>query len=301
VGRRGVEIVIAYPDDRRIAAEAVRHGIPEPVLVRDLVRVVEVLNLAAKDFFSKRSVLAGSMALRCFDSPRFTVYDADFSTSSDTVNPATAMKAKLAYSDDDLEITPADLVPSDERGTAWKSAPIEFTPVFTSLVPDPDDRSFKADVSFRGMLLDGLEVPFKVPYDLEILEADPAVWIMDPHETLTEKILGWCAHRQVKHYADLAYIALVSRPRDGRLIELDYARARNVLDGKLSAMRELQPNSYATFPNIEALINDLAQKPQFDSMQWAKIMYLRGERDRFTQAHLVAAVTGILVPELRGV
>jgi hypothetical protein len=292
--------VIDYPDDRSIATEADRHDIPEPVLVRDLVRVVEVLNLKAKDFFSERSVLAGSMALRCFDSPRFTVYDADFSTSSQTVNPPTVMKDKLAYRDDDLEITPADLVPHDDGGTAWQSAPISFTPAFTSLIPDPDDRSFKADVSFRGMLLDGLEIPFKVPYDLGIWEENPAVYIMDPHETLAEKILGWCAHRQVKHYADLAYIALVSRPGDGRLIELNYARAREVLDGKLATMRELQPDNYAPFPDIDALIDDLAKSPRFKPMQWAKIMYLRNRRDRFTQAHLTAAVMGILVPGLRG-
>jgi hypothetical protein len=292
--------VIDYPDDRRIAAEADRHDIPEPVLVRDLVRVVEVLNLKAKDFFSERSVLAGSMALRCFESPRFTVYDADFSTSSQTVNPPTVMKDKLAYRDDDLEISPANLVPHDDAGTAWQSAPISFTPVFTSLIPDPDDRSFKADVSFRGLLLDGLEVPFTVPYDLGIWEEDPTIYIMNPHETLAEKILGWCAHRQVKHYADLGYIALVSRPGDGRLIELDYSHAREVLDGKLSVMKRLQPNIYAAIPHVEAVIDDLAQKPRFNPMQWAKIMYLRDERDRFTQAHLTAAVTGVLVPGLKG-
>lgn len=292
--------MIDYPDDRSIAGEADRHDIPEPVLVRDLVRIVEVLNLKSQDFFSPRSVLAGSMALRCFDSPRFTVYDADFSTSSDTVNPATAMKAKLAYSDDELEITPADLVPHDDGGTAWKAAPVEFTPIFSTLIPDPDDRNFKADVSFRGMLLDGLEVPLKLPYDLGIWTEDPAVYIMDPHETLAEKILGWCAHRQVKHYADLGYIALVSRPGEHRLIDLDYARAREVLDGKLTIMKRLQSNVYASFPNIEALIDDLAQKPQFSSMQWSKMMYLRDKRDRFTQTHLIAMVTGILVPGLRG-
>jgi hypothetical protein len=209
------------------------------------------------------------------------------------------MKAKLAYSDDELEIAPADLVPHDERGTAWKCAPVQFTPVFTSLVPDPDDRSFKADVSFRGMLLDGLEVPLKVPYDLGIWTEDPAVYIMDPHETLAEKILGWCAHRQVKHYADLGYIALVSRPGDDRLIDLSYTHARDVLDGKLSAMKKLQPSVYASFPNIDVLIDDLAQKPKFSSMQWSKIMYLRNERDRFSQNHLIAMVTGILVPGLR--
>lgn len=291
--------MIDYPDDRGIAIEAGRHDIPEPVLVRDLVRVVEVLNLKAKDFFSKRSVLAGSMALRCFDSPRFTVYDTDFSTSSQTVSPATAMKDKLAYRDEDLEISPANLVPHDEGGTIWQSAPISFTPIFTSLVPNPDDRNFKADVSFRGLLLDGIEVPFKVPYRLDIWEDDPTVFIMDPHETLAEKILGWCAHRQVKHYADLAYIALASRPGEGRLIEIDYHHALATLDGKLSTLRKLQPDVYAAFPDTGALIDDLESKPQFDTTQWARIMYLRNKRDRFTQAHLTAAVMGILAPGLK--
>ncbi len=292
--------MIDYPNDRDIAVAAEKHGIPAPVLVRDLVRVVEVLNLKNKDFFSKRSVLAGSMALRCFDSPRFTVYDADFSTSSETVNPPTTMKPKLAYSDDELEIAPADLLPHDQGGTAWQSAPVRFTPGFASLIPDENDRSFKADVSFRGMLVDGLEVPFKLPYDLAIWEEDPAVWIMDPHETLAEKILGWCVHRLVKHYADLAYIAIVSRPGDAQLIRLDYARAREVLDGKLAAMKQLQPDTYAAFPNVDALITDLSLKPQLDSAQWAQIMYLRDKRDQFKRAHLIVAVTHILVPALRG-
>ncbi len=149
------------------------------------------------------------------------------------------------------------------------------------------------------MLVDGLEVPFKTPYDLALWEEDPTVWIMDPHETLAEKILGWCAHRQVKHYADLAYIALVSRPDAGRLIELDYARARDVLDGKLSTMRELQPDVYAAFPSIDVIIADLGLKPQLDASNWAEIMYLIDKRDQFKPAHLTAAVLGILVPGLQ--
>ena len=123
---------------------------------------------------------------------------------------------------------------------------------------------------------------------------------MDPHETLAEKILGWCAHRQVKHYADLAYIAIVSRPGNDRLIELDYARAREVLDGKLAAMSQLQPDVYAAFPNIDALIADLSAKPQLAAARWAEIMYLRDQRDRFKPALLEVAVTRILVPGLRG-
>ncbi len=72
--------MIDYPDDDELRAQSREHDLALPVLVRDIVRVVEVLNLGAKRFFKKDSVLAGSMALRCFGSPRFTVYDADFST-----------------------------------------------------------------------------------------------------------------------------------------------------------------------------------------------------------------------------
>jgi hypothetical protein len=95
--------VISYPPDRSISEQATAQDLPEAVLVRDLVRVVEVLNLKEQGFFGKDSVLAGSMGLRCFGSPRFTVYDADFATSSEAVNPPTEMKKKLAYRDDELE------------------------------------------------------------------------------------------------------------------------------------------------------------------------------------------------------
>lgn len=292
--------MIEYPDDRPIAEQASAHALPEPVLVRDLVRVVEVLNLKNQGFFSKDSVLAGSMALRCFGSPRFTVYDADFSTSSQTVDPPTAMKKMLNYRDDELEITAADLVPHDQGGTAWKSAPITFEPVFTSLVPNAEERTFKADVSFRGLLLPGWEVPLLVPYDLDIWQEEPLVFVMDPHETVAEKILGWCVHRNVKHYADLAYIALVSQAEPpARPIELDYRKTREVTAAKLETMRALQPDFYAPFPSVDGLVGDLAKPPQLDKRQLMDIMYLRAHRDRFKPEIISRAVREILAAGLR--
>jgi hypothetical protein len=64
--------MIDYPEDQQLREQASRHDLQAPVLIRDIVRVVEVLNLRAERFFNKRSVLSGSMALRCFGSPRFT-------------------------------------------------------------------------------------------------------------------------------------------------------------------------------------------------------------------------------------
>ena len=43
-----------------------------------------------------------------------------------------------------------------------------------------------------------------------------------------------------------------------------------------------------------------ASKPQLAAAQWAEIMYLRDQRDRFNPALLEVAVTRILVPGLRG-
>lgn len=298
-GVRGIA-VINYPPDRKIVEQATEHGLPNEVLVRDLVRVVEVLNLKEQGFFGTDSVLAGSMALRSFGSPRFTVYDADFATSSDVVDPPTEMKRKLAYRDDDLEITPADLVPHDPRGSAWKSAPISFEPVFTSLVPRPDDRTFKADISFRGLQLPGREVPLRVPYELGIWDDEPTVFVMDPHEIVAEKILGWCAHRLVKHYTDLGYIALVSQPgAKPRAIDLDFGTAREVTAAKLEAMRTLQPDRYADFPNVDALIGELAKPPRVDPGQWASILYIRSFQSRLAPDLIVRAVRDVLAVGLR--
>ncbi len=294
--------MIRYPVDLDIHRQAREKAIPAPVLIRDLVRVVEVLNLKTKQFFGTKSVLAGSMALRCFGSPRFTVYDADFSTTSATVHPETRMQKLLEYSDRSLTIEAAPLVPSAEEGSIWKSAPVRYTPAFTALAPDAGDRTFKADVSFRGLVEDGQERQLLLPYDLDIwLENDaPTVFVMNPHEIMAEKILGWCADRQVKHYADLAFIAIVSNPQARtRAVDIDYQHARNVLDAKLKIMAAVHPAKYARFPTIGSLIDDLTQPPVFDAADWRKIMYIRDHRDRFTRSFIQRAVQGIMVPRLR--
>ena len=163
MARDGGSRMIDYPEDQQLREQASRHDLQAPVLIRDIVRVVEVLNLRAQRFFNKRSVLSGSMALRCFGSPRFTVYDADFSTSAETVDPPASMTDMLRYSDEDLDIIPAEAVSADRRETLIQIEPIRFDAAFTSIVLADQDQQFKADVSFRGLLLDGREVPFEPP------------------------------------------------------------------------------------------------------------------------------------------
>jgi|HubBroStandDraft_2_1064218.scaffolds.fasta_scaffold85600_3 hypothetical protein len=187
--------MIDYPQDDRLREQARQHGLQVSVLVRDIVRVVEVLNLRAKAFFNKRSVLSGSMALRCFGSPRFTVYDADFSTSAAAVDPPASMTDMLRYSDENLDIIPAAAIAADRRETLIQIEPIRFDAAFTSIALADQDQQFKADVSFRGLLLDGREVPFATPYSLKLWNKAPTVWVMDPVEVLAEKILGWVRGR----------------------------------------------------------------------------------------------------------
>jgi len=291
--------LINYPDDEETRAQAKEHGIPEPVLVRDLVRIVEVLNLEQQGFFSRDSVLSGSMALRCFNSPRFTVYDADFSTTEEARRERNEMQDLLRYEDDDLEITPSLPVPHDLAGTAWKSEPIRYDPIFTNLAPDSSDRQFKADISYRGLVCRGIERELLIPYQLEIWPDPPVIWIMDPHEIVAEKALGWCANRLVKHYADLAFIAIVAQPGPSQLISLDTNRLREALAAKLDQMKKIQPDHYAAYPSIEGIVGDLARSPSLSQTQWADIIYLRSRRDRFTPELVTGAVRELLVPMLR--
>jgi hypothetical protein len=290
--------MIDYPEDDRLREQAKQHDLQAPVLIRDIVRVVEVLNLRAQRFFNKRSVLSGSMALRCFGSPRFTVYDADFSTSAQTVDPPASMTDMLRYSDEDLDIIPAAAIAADQRETLIQIEPIRFDAAFTSIVLADQDQQFKADVSFRGLLLAGREVPFETPYSLQLWSEAPTVWVMDPVEVLVEKILGWCVHGLVKHYADAAWITIAAQ-RTGSPLAFTYPQLREVLHGKLEVMRELQPGTYRAFPSVDAVVGKLAQAPQFDQVQWQKLVYLQAHRAAYSQEDLRRIVQETLAPGLR--
>ncbi len=291
--------MIDYPEDERLREQTMLHDLQAPVLIRDIVRVVELLNLRAKRFFNKRSVLSGSMALRCFGSPRFTVYDADFSTSAATVDPPASMTDLLRYSDENLDIIPSETKAADRRETLVQVEPIRFDAVFTSIVLADEDRQFKADISFRGLLLDGREIPLATPYSLGLWHDPPAVWVMDPVETLAEKILGWCVHGLVKHYADAAWITLAART-PGSPLEFTYPQLRDVLHDKLELMRRLQPDIYSPFPSVETIVGKLAQPPQFDRVQWQKLVYLQAHRAAYSQTDLRRIVQQTLAPGLRG-
>lgn len=130
--------MIRFPDSDLLAKLAGRLGLPVAVIVRDLARYVEILNLRDKDFFDpKHSVLGGGMAMRTYGSQRVTVYDADLTTT--TITSRDHLRDLLAYEDRDIEIFPAPLVPTADSGKVWKSDPVRFEPYALTL-PLADSR-----------------------------------------------------------------------------------------------------------------------------------------------------------------
>ncbi len=138
-----------------------------------------------------------------------------------------------------------------------------------------------------------------VPYDLGIWTDPPIVRIMDPHEIVAEKTLGWVVHREAKHYADLAFIAAGTRPETGPIFDLKRAVLRETLSSKLDIMRAIQPDIYAPWPTIDDVTRSLEENPIFSQRDWEKIVYVRAYRDRFTKAAMRNAVQRLLVPLLR--
>jgi hypothetical protein len=280
---------IVYPSDDQLSDAADATGVPIDVLIRDTVRLVEIHNLRAQGFFARDSVLAGSMALRGFGSPRFTITDADFSTSTEKATPDSSLADLFRYQDDLLDIIPEGAHPNDARSTLVKVQPIRYDPAF-SLVPlTPEQLRFHADVSFRGLVKPGVEIPLVHEHlpGLWLGEEALTVWVMDPAETMAEKILGWCAHGSVKHYVDVAWIATASDMPEFTFT-INYRELRNTLGDKLDVMREIQPGIYAHLPSVDAVVGELGKPPILDQSQWGRLAFLKG-REPSQEAVIEAA------------
>jgi hypothetical protein len=268
---------IVYPSDDQLSDAAVDTSIPIDVLIRDTVRLVEIRNLLTRDFFASDSVLAGSMALRGFGSPRFTIADVDFSTSTEKATPDSSLVDLFRYQDDLLDIIPEGAHPNDERSTLMKVQPIRFDPAFSVVPLTPDQLRFHADVSFRGLVRPGVEIPLVHEHlpGLRLGGEVLIVWVMDPAETMAEKILGWCAHGSVKHYVDVAWIATASDMPEFSF-SINYHELRDTLGDKLDAMRDIQAGIYASLPSVDAVVGVLGKPPALDQSQWGRLAFLKG-------------------------
>jgi hypothetical protein len=241
--------VIRFPDTDRLVERAGRLRVPVPVVVRDLARIVEILNLREQGFFGARSVLAGGMAMRTFGSQRLTIYDADLSARA--------------------VVAPTQLTLPLEDG----------------------DRRFKVDMAGYGVLEDGEERVLTDPYGLALWEGEaPSVTVMRLEEIAAEKTLGWCAHRLYKHLADLAFIA------DKLADSIDRQLLRELVDGKLGTMRDLQPRNYEHLPTLDDVIEILENAGPIPTTQRLAVTFLHNP---YTAGQVVKLVRESYAPLLK--
>ncbi len=92
--------VEANIDDQIIQFCRARPGLTEEQVVRDIVRIVCIVNLVHNGTLDgKNTVLCGGMAMRCLDSPRMSVFDGD--TASRSEPDPEVLRDAISYEDPD--------------------------------------------------------------------------------------------------------------------------------------------------------------------------------------------------------
>jgi len=221
-------------DEQIIEFCATRPGLSEEQVVRDIARIVCIVNLVANGTLDgENTVLCGGMAMRCLDSPRMSVFDGD---TSSRVEPDPGV-LRDAISHDEEEIT--------IKAGAWRRGdklitfrPVEYDARFSQLAGAKDE--FSLSVSHRGVERPALWRTLNHRYPFPLLARDVEVPIMDPDEILAEKIVAWWLFGHVKHYNDIAFLA-ARMVRDGRRDRDPNVRklVGDLIDVKLRRNREI--------------------------------------------------------------
>jgi hypothetical protein len=219
-------------DEQIIEFCKTRHGLSEEQVVRDIARIVCIVNLVANGTLDgENTVLCGGMAMRCLDSPRMSVFDGDASSRSEP-DPEVL---RDAISHDEEEIQAGAWRRGDELITF---RPVEYDARFSQLPGARDE--FSLSVSHRGVERPALWRALNHRYPFPLLAQDIEVPIMDPDEILAEKIVAWWLFGHAKHYNDIAFLAarMVSdgrRDRDQTVKKL----VSDLIEIKLQRNREI--------------------------------------------------------------
>src|SRR5450759_2812539 len=121
--------VEANIDDQIIEFCKGRPGLTEEQVVRDIARIVCIVNLVRNGTLDgKAMVLCGGMAMRCLDSPRMSVFDGD--TSSRTEPDPEVLRDAISYDEEEITIKAGPLQRGEKLITF---RPVEYDVRFSEL------------------------------------------------------------------------------------------------------------------------------------------------------------------------
>lgn len=173
-------------------------------VLRDIARIHCLLHMVDVGILGDDAVLTGGMAMRCYNSQRFSVYDSD--TSSIPLVTEDQLLRALNYEDDDLRFSISRIDPGDKGKDLISAHPVEYEALFSRL--RVDDPTFKVTISNRGVKRPAEWLPLRTGYPFPLW--DPAkqyrLPVMARNELLAEKIVAWWMFAPAKHYADVAYL-----------------------------------------------------------------------------------------------
>jgi hypothetical protein len=198
---------LRYPTAAEIRDFTKATGLPAPLVIRDLVRIVELFQLLDDEKLGATGVLTGGMALRLFASTRISLRDLDLvivgGNSSMTVD---VLAGLLGYEDPWLTIVPEK--PEEwGRRDLFSAAPLQFESRFNPTRLASRDRWLKVDVSLRGTELKPIPMRFIHGYPFKLGVEGEIVKVMHPIEMFAEKIVAYGIFQLSKHLADLAYMS----------------------------------------------------------------------------------------------
>jgi hypothetical protein len=183
---------------------AARPGVTVEMVLRDITRIATIVKLVREGWLDgENAVLCGGMAMRCLESPRFTVFDADTSRRGEP-HRSTLARA-IETDDDDLLVTPAAPEKWEEGKDLVTAQPIDYEPRFSAL--DAGTAQFTLSVTWRGLERPAVWETMKLGYPFRVLpDPDMPIPIMAPNEMLAEKLCAWWINRLGKQYHDVAFL-----------------------------------------------------------------------------------------------
>lgn len=280
--------IIAFCGERRLQP---------PDIIRDIARIVCIVHLVREGVLDgEGAVLCGGMAMRCLNSTRLSVYDAD--TAAAVAPDPEVLAGRLFHAEEKIILSAG---PFQRGRDVMTLAPVSYDARFSDLAGATDE--FSISVAHRGLKNTGLWTPLnhRYPFPLLAEEAMP-VPIMDPLEMLAEKLVAWWLFGHAKHYNDCAFLGAWLRSQ-GRRDEDPAAKAelKELIDFKITANARLgakRRKELAAFASdaerrrrLEAPTSYVDPRRPFDGLS-----YLNGSRP--TPAAVAALTRQILVPML---